>query len=206
MSDPIAYFITFRTYGTWLHGDPRGSIDREHNIYNTDCLKPDPSRERVCRRLLAHPPVRLTVVQRKTVHAAIEKACTCKGWQLHVVNVRTNHVHVVITANSSPEMVMSVLKSWSTRSLRQTGLRAKSDTLWARHGSTRYIWKEHFLLDACRNAADIQGVPSVADVNETTNVSRSAFPNPLPDGRGSDRTADEGITNLEESEFNHAAP
>jgi hypothetical protein len=25
---PLAYLITFRCYGTWLHGDKRGSIDR----------------------------------------------------------------------------------------------------------------------------------------------------------------------------------
>jgi hypothetical protein len=25
---PLAYFISFRTYGTWLIGDSRGSIDR----------------------------------------------------------------------------------------------------------------------------------------------------------------------------------
>ena len=24
----LAYFISFRSYGTWLHGDQRGSIDR----------------------------------------------------------------------------------------------------------------------------------------------------------------------------------
>ena len=30
---PLAYFISFRTYGTWLHGDERGSIDRFHNRY-----------------------------------------------------------------------------------------------------------------------------------------------------------------------------
>ena len=25
---PLAYLISFRCYGTWLHGDERGSIDR----------------------------------------------------------------------------------------------------------------------------------------------------------------------------------
>ena len=25
---PLAYFITFRCYGTWLHGDSRSSVDR----------------------------------------------------------------------------------------------------------------------------------------------------------------------------------
>jgi hypothetical protein len=28
---PLAYLITFRCYGTWLHGDSRGSVDRFHN-------------------------------------------------------------------------------------------------------------------------------------------------------------------------------
>jgi len=30
--DARAYLITFTTYGTWVHGDERGSVDREHNI------------------------------------------------------------------------------------------------------------------------------------------------------------------------------
>ena len=32
---PLAYLITFRCYGTWLHGDRRGSIDRFHNRYKS---------------------------------------------------------------------------------------------------------------------------------------------------------------------------
>jgi hypothetical protein len=32
---PLAYFFTFRAYGTWLHGDERGSVDRFHNQYGT---------------------------------------------------------------------------------------------------------------------------------------------------------------------------
>lgn len=39
---PLAYLLTFRCYGTWLHGDARGSVDREHNTYGTPCLDPDP--------------------------------------------------------------------------------------------------------------------------------------------------------------------
>ncbi len=27
-ASPLAYFITFSTYGTWLHGDDRGSVQR----------------------------------------------------------------------------------------------------------------------------------------------------------------------------------
>ena len=28
---PLAYLLTFRTYGTWLHGDDRGAMRRNGN-------------------------------------------------------------------------------------------------------------------------------------------------------------------------------
>lgn len=36
---PLAYFISFRAYGTWLHGDKRGSIDRFHNRYRAPYIQ-----------------------------------------------------------------------------------------------------------------------------------------------------------------------
>ena len=33
ISFPLAYLITFRCYGTWLHGDVRGSMDSKHHVY-----------------------------------------------------------------------------------------------------------------------------------------------------------------------------
>jgi hypothetical protein len=38
---PLAYFISFRTYGTWLHGDKRGSIDRFQNRYRSPYIRPN---------------------------------------------------------------------------------------------------------------------------------------------------------------------
>jgi hypothetical protein len=32
---PLAFFITFTTYGAWLHGQAPGSVDREHNQVDT---------------------------------------------------------------------------------------------------------------------------------------------------------------------------
>jgi hypothetical protein len=34
---PLAYLITVRTFGTWLHGDERSSVDEHNdlNIYGT---------------------------------------------------------------------------------------------------------------------------------------------------------------------------
>jgi hypothetical protein len=37
-----AYFITFTTYGTWLHGTQKGkgSVDRENNLYGAAFVEP----------------------------------------------------------------------------------------------------------------------------------------------------------------------
>jgi hypothetical protein len=39
---PLAYLITFNTYGSWLHGDRRGSVDRFHNRYGTPRVGANP--------------------------------------------------------------------------------------------------------------------------------------------------------------------
>jgi len=49
---PIAFFITFRTYGTWLHGDERGSVDRCHNHYGTPRLPANTLRQQYELQLL----------------------------------------------------------------------------------------------------------------------------------------------------------
>src|SRR3989442_13934917 len=38
---PLAYLITFRCRGTWLHGDERGSTDRFHNVYKSPHIPPN---------------------------------------------------------------------------------------------------------------------------------------------------------------------
>jgi hypothetical protein len=122
METPLAYFITFRTYGTGLHGDSRGSIDDEHHGYGQPFADADPSRERYEQSLLSHPPVSRTREQRASCGATIFDVCQHRGWALHAHNVRTNHVHVVLTAAGPPEPVMNGLKSWCTRRLREAGL------------------------------------------------------------------------------------
>jgi hypothetical protein len=54
-TSPIAFLLTFRTYGTWLHGDPRGSFQRRAGQAWPAALSPQPHLERAMRRLLAHP-------------------------------------------------------------------------------------------------------------------------------------------------------
>src|SRR5258707_2268858 len=53
---PLAYLITLRTYGTWLHGDERGSMDRKHNVYGTSKIAPNSRLNKSDTRQLKHPP------------------------------------------------------------------------------------------------------------------------------------------------------
>ncbi len=57
---PLGYHITFRCYGTWLHGDERGSVDRFHNRYGSPLISPNRPWKRYNKLALKRPPVKLT--------------------------------------------------------------------------------------------------------------------------------------------------
>ena len=56
---PLAYLITFRCYGTWLHGDTRGSIARFRNNYKSPYIAPDATWRRHSQKQLKGDPVSL---------------------------------------------------------------------------------------------------------------------------------------------------
>jgi REP element-mobilizing transposase RayT len=111
MKYPLAWFITWTTYGTWLHGDPRGSfLDKKY-------VQPDRDLEADMRSELAGPIVYLDDAQRAIVDEAIVKECCDQGWQLHERNVRTNHVHVIVSAARDGTFVRSRLKAIASDAL-----------------------------------------------------------------------------------------
>jgi len=92
---PLAYLITFRSNGTWLHGDPRGSVDRFHNLYGSPRLPPSSQRMQYEQRLLDLNPIKLNSSQRAAVEKGIRDTCRIRKWRLWAFNIRTNHVHTV---------------------------------------------------------------------------------------------------------------
>lgn len=156
---PLAYLITFRTYGTWLPGDVRGTADDTHNETDTPMIPPIPGREREARRRMSEPPLILDPRQRPLVDQTIRDVSDFRGWKVWELSVRTNHVHVVVSANSSPEPIMNTWKSWATRRLREAGL-VHRDHIWARHGSTRYLWNQAALEGAIRYVREMQDLPN----------------------------------------------
>ncbi len=145
---PLAYFISFRTYGTWLHGDQRGSIDRFHNRYRSPYMPPNANWHRYNQQQLRTSPLILGAHQRKSIEAAIRETCKIRYWSLLAFNVRTNHVHTVVAANCEPELVLTALKANATRQLREDNLWHHGFSPWARKGSKRRLWNEKSIANA----------------------------------------------------------
>ncbi|MGV3720558.1 MAG: transposase [Actinomycetota bacterium] len=153
---PLAYLISYRCYGTWLHGDNRGSVDLQNRTPGQPYVPPDVVRERAEFLRLKHDPVTLSPQQRAVVEDALRQVCSHRGWELHQIAVQTNHLHIVVSAPETPERVMNAFKAWSTRALRASSLIAADAKVWARHGSTRYLWSDDAVADARKYVAEGQ--------------------------------------------------
>jgi len=139
MNYPPAYLITFTTYGTWLHGDIRGSADTEHNEFGSKYLPEKTGMVNFERSKLQNDVVSLNEQQRELTLQSILEVCNTRGWFAHIVHVLSDHVHAVVSARIEPEKIMTDFKRYATRALKEAGYN-KVQKYWTRHGSTRYIW------------------------------------------------------------------
>lgn len=150
MPAPLAYFLTWTTHGTWLHGDERGSVDKDHNTRGTSFVEPDSNLQSKARNRMGKHAVVLSPEMREIVEQAIRDHCEIRYWELHALNVRSNHVHVVVCCDEavSPEVAMTQFKAWATRRLRECGHAGQASKVWTEHGSTRWINHEDGLVNA----------------------------------------------------------
>lgn len=156
---PIAYFITWANYGTWLPGDQRGWILRGRGV-----KPPDPVREMEAQAILTADACILDEKQRRCVEKTISKHCKIRKWTLHAVNCRTSHVHVVVSAKAEPNIVREQFKAWATRNLKEldrsrlekgevTEIR---DNWWAERGWNDFIDDDESLTAAIEYVRDCQ--------------------------------------------------
>ena len=145
---PLAYFISFRSYGTWLHGDKRGSVDRFHNKYGSPRLPENAKWHKYNQTSLRAEPFLLGPNERRIIKEAIRETCEIRKWFLIAFNIRTNHVHVVVTARVHPKVVLNAFKANATRKLREDKLWPHSFSPWVRKGSKRRLWNERSLARA----------------------------------------------------------
>jgi REP element-mobilizing transposase RayT len=141
--EPIAFFITWTTYGTWLPGDQRGWKRRG----DAGIQPPNPTYESSARGKMKESAFVLSVADRKIVADTIGRHCEVRRWQLHAANPRSNHVHVVVSAaNYSPDTVSEQFKAWCSRKLKPNYPRR--DRFWTEKSSCRWINHEDDLESA----------------------------------------------------------
>ena len=143
MPEPLAYLLTWATYGTWLPGDGRGWI-----LYRRGWQLPDPVRRLEAVARMAENACRLDPEQRRAVEEQTAETCRLRNWKLHAINCRSNHVHVVVSAADHPKEVRRQIKAWCSRRLKalETARLAAArksmpirEHWWAERGSGRYI-------------------------------------------------------------------
>jgi REP element-mobilizing transposase RayT len=155
---PLAVFFTFRCYGTWLHGDEREAVDRNNNAYRAARIPANSNWRKHNEASLRHPPVKLNAAQRRSVEKAIRENCSRRNWTILAINVRTNHVHVVVCIGAKkPKDALIALKANATRQLREDGLWPHEHTPWADKGSKRNLWNEKSIGEACNYVINEQG-------------------------------------------------
>jgi REP element-mobilizing transposase RayT len=138
--DPLAFFLTWPTYGTWLPGDKRGWVEYQHGW---QC--PDIAKESETALKMTEDACLLTERQREIVEQQIAETCRHRDWHLHAASCRSNHIHVLVTAlNTHPKKVQKDLKAWGTRRLKEHSDEPR-EKWWAERGSQRYINDEKSL-------------------------------------------------------------
>ena len=161
MPDPLAFFLTWTTYGSWLPGDERGWAEKPGRF-----REPDTERRSTARQLMTETELTLDTDQRKIVESTITDHCRICRWELLAVSCRTQHVHVVVAApNRDPEEVMDQFKAWCTRRLKEQ-LPSKPEAQakvrnnwWTQRGSKRRLFEEASVEAAVRYVTEGQGDP-----------------------------------------------
>jgi REP element-mobilizing transposase RayT len=153
----MRYFITFASYGTHPHGDESGSVDRHHNVAGSRLADVNSERVAVKRQQMDQAPYFLDRDRRAAVLDALRDVCLHHGWSLWAAHVRTNHVHAVVEADVRPERIMNAFKSYASRNLNRLRIDEPDRKSLARHGSTRWLWKDRDVREAIRYVIEGQG-------------------------------------------------
>ena len=139
---PLAYLISIRSYGTWLHGDERGSVDRHgYNVYGTPRMFQSETLKEFMKSEMKEDEYLLGKKERICILEAVKEVCEYKGYELLAANIRTNHLHSVVSAQKKPERIVNEFKAYATRKLREKNLVEIEKKVWSRGKSRRYLWK-----------------------------------------------------------------
>src|SRR5438876_4938989 len=112
-----AWLLTNTTYGTWLPGDPRGSVtsvrDRrsgedksptrmEHDIPGDVYEEAIPALQHSAAQSMMGPPIYLDSDKAMRVLAQFQETAENRDWTLRAVAIMANHFHIVVQVPDDP--------------------------------------------------------------------------------------------------------
>ena len=122
-------------------------MDKHHgrNRYRSSKVEPSENLEKAMRNNAEQEPFVFNKNQQNAVETSIKETCQIRNYELLAINVRTNHLHAVVSVKAKPEIIINGFKSHATRKLRESYLILKEDRIWSRGGSRRYLWKSKYV-------------------------------------------------------------
>jgi REP element-mobilizing transposase RayT len=151
MQNAFGVLITWTTYGTWLPGDDRGWRMKHGGNQPTD-----PKLEAEALEKMKFDPVCLSPQDRATVEIAGREHCDHRGWKLHAVNARSNHVHIVVVAEVKPQTIRDQLKANCTARLRRQTVPLTCERTWTKGGDCEVLFDEQSLQNAIEYVLNAQ--------------------------------------------------
>jgi REP element-mobilizing transposase RayT len=100
---------------------------------------PNPELAAWCQSRLEEPPFILIPEQRERVDVVCRAHAILRGWTIHALNVRSNHVHVVVTSDKAGRVTRDQFKANTTRVLREPPNPVDRNHFWTRGGDCREI-------------------------------------------------------------------
>ena len=135
---PLAIFITWTVYGTFLPGDKRGWRHRSKGEQNMSA-----GLEQWHAKRLKYKVETLDQDMRSVAECAIQEICNFRSWKLWVSSVRTNHVQFVISSSGyAPQIVRDQVKAKCTRELRKDFAVWKNRPIWSANGDIEFLDSE----------------------------------------------------------------
>ena len=161
------WYLTSTTYGTWLPGDPRGSVSntrewsgpRSHdNVVGEPPTPHSPGLHDASQQRLKFAPVFFTVAYAEAVIAQFLETARYRGWRVHAVAVMRNHFHMLVEVlhDPNPGKIPGDFKGHATRTLNSTF--GHREEWWTDRGSKRPNPTERSRYAAVRYTRDQEGV------------------------------------------------
>lgn len=144
MDFPLAYHITFGTYGARLHGDSRLTVDRRRNEYGESFIGRNDrwAQDEAARKRF--DLVSLHIDQRLFVESAIPAICARGGWEYRIAACQHDHVHILLSTDREGKSVRKWLKRWLGEVLAEKFTSPIGCSWWAEGGSVKWIWKNEY--------------------------------------------------------------